>query len=237
MALQQEDTKALCAPFALEDHEFTRGFVYITEQAITRRLDSIDPGWQFTIIEAVRDATSASVTGRLIVCGVARDGVGTQAIEYSNTTDRSTGEKKPLLDAAGNPREAGEARKGAATDALKRAARLFGVGRYLLDAPEETKFKAWLAKQNGTPIDPPQKAEPPADNEPLSPDAVRSLVLEAKRYGMTDVQALAALGCNAKWSEYTGTMSQAREIVRKAADALKAANGAAMPDDAFGGAK
>jgi hypothetical protein len=247
VALTQEDTKALCAPFALEDHEFTRGFVYITEQAITRRLDSVDPSWDFIIIESVRDATSASVTGRLAVCGVERDGIGTQAIEYSNATDRSTGEKKPLLDAAGNPREAGEARKGAATDALKRAARLFGVGRYLLDAPEEAKFKAWLAKQSGAPVDPPRQRpapsverdvpEPPADNEPLSPDAVRSLVLEGKRNGMTDAQVLAALGCTAKWSEYTGTMSQAREIVRKAADALKAANGAAMPDDAFGGAK
>jgi hypothetical protein len=87
------------------------------------------------------------------------------------------------------------------------------------------------------PIDPPRQAEAPADNEPLSPDAVRSLVLEGKRNGMTDAQVLAALGCSAKWSEYTGTMSQAREIVRKAADALKAANGAAMPGDAFGGAK
>jgi hypothetical protein len=262
VALSSENVQALCAPFAYEDHEFTRGFAYITEQAITRRLDSVDPSWDFIIIETVRDATSASATGRLTVCRVERDGVGTQSIEYSSNTDKTTGEKKPALDAAGNPREAGEVRKGAATDALKRAARLFGVGRYILDAPPlrmasssfgETKldqasekaFRAYLAKcgapaqQPANPfgglpsIEPP----PPADNEPLSPDAVRSLVLEGKRNGMTDAQVLAALGCNAKWSEYTGTMSQARETVRKAAAALKAANGAAMPDDAFGGAK
>jgi hypothetical protein len=178
----------LCAPFAFEDHEFTRGFAYITEQAITRRLDSVDPSWDFIIIETVRDATSASATGRLTVCRVERDGVGTQSIEYSSSTDKTTGEKKPALDATGNPREAGEVRKGAATDALKRAARLFGVGRYILDAPllrmattnfgetklsqdSEKAFRAYLAKC-GAPTAPVQPAQ---TNNPGGADADREL--------------------------------------------------------------
>jgi hypothetical protein len=132
--------------------------------------------------------------------------------------------------AAGKGTWTGRSVEKASTAAIGRALALAGFGTQF-DADDEGDNLA------DSPVDPPQKAEPPADNEPLSPDAVRSLVLEGKRNGMTDAQVLAALGCTAKWSEYTGTMSQAREIVRKAADALKAANGAAMPDDAFGGAK
>jgi hypothetical protein len=216
MPLTIEDARALNALFNAPDHEFVRGFVYIAERAICDRLDAVDPSWCFDLKSVqVRD-NDVVVVGTLTVRGCVREGVGMAKIVEKGA----------------------EAEKSAATDALKRAARLFGVGRYLLDAPEEKQFAGWLARlANGNAAPPPQKAEPPADNEPLSPDAVRSLVLEGKRNGMTDAQVLAALGCNAKWSEYTGTMSQAREIVRKAADALKAANGAAMPDDAFGGAK
>lgn len=262
MALSTEDVKALTAPFSFEDHEFTRGFAYITEQAITRRLDSVDPGWQFIVLETVRDTTSASVTGRLTVCGVSRDGVGTQSIEYATFKDQ-TGERKPSLDMAGNPREAGEVRKGAATDALKRAARLFGIGRYILDAPKlkmasadqwetrldaanEKAFRAYLDKfgkaparaetgnPNGTSVSAviPTTASPFADlaqvepdNEPLSPNSLSSLMLEAKRKGVTDAQLLAALGCKEKWGEFKGTMSEARAILDQTAKALKAASG------------
>jgi hypothetical protein len=218
MALQQEDVTVLTGLFPLEQHEFNpRGFVYVSEQAICARLEAVDPSWHWDIKSVqVRDNV-AVVVGTLTIKGVTREGVGMDKIQEN----------------------AGEAEKSAATDALKRAARLFGVGRYLLDNPKEGDFKKWLAAEMGraNKEQKPRPTEPPADNEPLSPDAVRSLVLEGKRNGMTDAQVLAALGCTAKWSEYTGTMSQARVIVRKAADALKAANGAAMPDDAFGGAK
>ena len=63
---------------------------------------------------------------------------------------------------------------------------------------------------------------PHAKNELLSPDAVNSLVLEAKRKGVTPEQLLAALGCTERWSEYKGTLSEARATLDKAAKALKA---------------
>lgn len=60
------------------------------------------------------------------------------AIEYQKDSDR----------------ESGEPEKGAVTDALKRCARLFGIGRYLLDDPpkvnggNDAEFNKWLvAKQ------------------------------------------------------------------------------------------
>jgi hypothetical protein len=52
--------------------------------------------------------------------------------------------------------EANQAAKSAATDALKRAARLFGVGRYLLDLPnsvkDEKSLGTWLRQQQPTNI-------------------------------------------------------------------------------------
>jgi hypothetical protein len=118
--------------------------------------------------------------------------------------------------AAGKGTWTGRSVEKASTAAIGRALALAGFGTQF-DADDEGDNLA------DSPV------TPPADNELLSPEAVRSLVLEGKRNGMTDAQVLAALGCNAKWSEYTGTMSQAREIVLKAANALKAvqhANGA-----------
>lgn len=233
MALTQEQVQALCAPFAYEDHEFTRGFAYITEQAITRRLDSVDPGWQFAILETVRDTTSASVTGRLTVCGVARDGVGTQSIEYATFKDQSTGERKPSLDMAGNPREAGEVRKGAATDALKRAARLFGVGRYILDAPKlrmasadqwetrldqasENAFRAYLSKLGRAPAAAPAtnpfEVQPPAPTTTWTREQADSFNTECKAKRVTSDEALAFLGV-AKLSEYQPGFSAARKAL------------------------
>jgi hypothetical protein len=229
MALTQEDTKALCAPFAYEDHEFTRGFVYITEQAITRRLDSVDPSWDFIIIETVRDATSASVTGRLAVCGVERDGIGTQAIEYSNTTDRSTGEKKPLLDAAGNPREAGEARKGAATDALKRAARLFGVGRYLLDAPEEAKFKAWLRELRPpvpAGIEAPRQATNGKSSGGITVEQATDLEMVAKAANVSRADLLNKVLQVERYGLYTGTIETAEKSLAEYVIAMQRVGGA-----------
>lgn len=113
VGLTPDDLATLRKPFAPNEHEFLRGFTYITESAVTNRLDDVDPSWSLVILnQAVRD-NQAVVTVRLTVKGVGRDGVGMQTIND----------------------KAGEAEKGAATDALKRAARLFGIGRYLLDIP------------------------------------------------------------------------------------------------------
>ena len=124
MALTPEQLRILQRPFELDDHEFleARGqkLAYLKEDAVTARLEQADPSFTFEIIRLRREADQTICEARLTVCGVWRDGVGMQG--------------------------AGEADKGAATDALKRAARLFGVGRYLLNAPKnEREFKTWLA--------------------------------------------------------------------------------------------
>lgn len=117
MTLTHEDVQQLTAQFDASDHEEREGRTYIREGAITRRLDEVDPSWTWELLgqPVYRDGT-VTVTGRLTVNGVWRDGVGMENIRTSKT---------------GN--EVNEAEKSAATDALKRAARLFGIGRYLLD--------------------------------------------------------------------------------------------------------
>lgn len=138
MPLTPSDINLLSKPFRRVEHEFTRGYVYITEGAITARLDEVDPNWSFEIQQlSVRDKQGVCAA-RLTVNGVTRENVGMQAIEYQKDSDR----------------ESGEPEKGAVTDALKRCARLFGIGRYLLDDPpkvnggNDAEFNKWLvAKQ------------------------------------------------------------------------------------------
>jgi hypothetical protein len=98
--------------------------VYTEEGPITERLDSVDPNWEFKILDKWADGNAATVYAQLTVCGVSRDCVGSG----TNT--------KPQ-----------EAQKGAATDALKRGARLFGIGRYLLDVTPI--YTDWLPKKRG----------------------------------------------------------------------------------------
>jgi hypothetical protein len=224
MALTQDQVKRLTAPFAYTDHEFNpRGYVYITEEAISARLDEVDPSWEFVVTDMVRDLTSATVTGRLTVGGVTREGVGTQGIEYVKNGDAAK------TDAVGSPIEAGEVRKGAATDAFKRAARLFGIGRYLLGAPKQTDFKAWLARlgnQQPAPV-----PEPTANG--WTQQQAGSLVTEARNNGVTDDELLTMLGVK-RISEYEHGFGAARENLRKLIAAKRqTANGAAPPDGAL----
>lgn len=143
MALTPENLETLRHPFAPEDHEWLRGFVYLTEEAITNRIDEIDPSWSLEILDSHMRASEIGqqvvTTVRLTIGGVARSGVGMQATHYLDTKDNKIKEAKS------------EAEKGAATDALKRAARLFGIGRYLLGAPNQDKFNSWLAALSGQP--------------------------------------------------------------------------------------
>lgn len=124
-----EQSAALKDYFPVEAHEFLQGKTYIREDDITDRLDEVDPSWTFERLDiTVRDAQVVAIF-RLTVCGVWRDGVGMDSIKQGG---------------------AGEAEKSAATDALKRAARLFGIGRYILSMKGVSDAKAteaWLAKQ------------------------------------------------------------------------------------------
>lgn len=162
--LTKDDVATLTRHFRPEEHEFLRGFTYISEQAVTARLDEVDPAWTLTILDTHQRNEQIVVTARLTIKGVSRDGVGMQKIERKETTDEKTGEIKPF--------ESGEPEKGAATDALKRAARLFGIGRYLLDLPSGTNsiqaLSRWLAQNGGSARPTPPQPNIPRDPQPSS---------------------------------------------------------------------
>lgn len=213
MALTPEDTQILNGLFPFEQHEFNRGFVYISEQAVCTRLEQIDPSWHWDIKSVQIRDNAAVVVGTLTVKGVTREGVGMDKVLEN----------------------AGEAEKSAATDALKRAARLFGIGRYLLDNPKEGDFKKWLAGQhNGqkpAPVE--RKPEPAPEARGWTQQQAGSLVAEARNNGVTDDELLTMLGVK-RISEYEHGFSAARENLRKLIAAKRqTANGAALPDGAL----
>jgi hypothetical protein len=136
MTLTTQHVETLTAPFEVAQHEFVRGFVYLTEQAICTRLDQVDPAWSFEIIRTDWRAETVIVYARLTVGGVTRESTGEDTIEYLKKAERTP------ENVANHPEKA------ATTDALKRCARLFGVGRYLLDAgkgvTDHNTLAAWL---------------------------------------------------------------------------------------------
>lgn len=138
MGINPEEFKRLAAPFAAKDHEFNRGFIYIEETAICARIEEVDLSWEWKTIEITRESDVAYVVGALTINGVTRYGTGQQVIQRDKEGKESVG----------------EATKGATTDTMKRAARLFGIGRYLLQCPKEVKdygaaLNNWLASLNG----------------------------------------------------------------------------------------
>lgn len=138
--LTAEDLKVLSAPFESSSHYFLNGLPYIREDAICDRIEQVDPAWGLELISCVtRDDTVTAIV-RLTVKGVTRDGVGMDSVLRSKSS--------------GN--EVNEAEKSAVTDALKRAARLFSVGRYLLSIPKSIKNEQQLATYLGGGSQPPQ---------------------------------------------------------------------------------
>lgn len=137
MTLTKEMSDQLKDYFPVQAHEFLNGNTYITEEAITNRLDDVDPSWEFHKLEIHRDGVTVTAVYRLTVCGVSRDGVGMASVQLSKDKDR----------------EVNEAEKSAATDALKRCARLFGIGRYILEmgraVSDQRSLADWLAKRRG----------------------------------------------------------------------------------------
>lgn len=196
MALTTEDAQILNGLFPFDQHEFNpRGFVYISEQAICARLDQVDPSWHWDIKSVqVRDNVAVCV-GTLTVKGVTREGVGMDKILEN----------------------AGEAEKSAATDALKRAARLFGIGRYLLDNPKEGEFKKWLAAQQNSARKAATELPAPAANG-WTEDQARSLVTEARQLNVSNDELLALLNVT-RISEYAPGFSAARENLKRYAKA------------------
>lgn len=135
--LTADDLKVLQRPFTFEQHKFTRGFAYIREKPTADRIEEVDPAWSMSepVIHYMNNQAIASLT--LTIKGVSRGGVGMGAL---STTNKDTG----VINEAADPA------KSAATDAFRRAARMFGIGRYILDAPKgETDFERWLLETHG----------------------------------------------------------------------------------------
>lgn len=135
---------------------------YVDELAVTTRLDKVDSSWSLKHIATYhRDNQVISIV-ELTIKGVTRSGTGMQDI---------------LLDKKGE-NEINEPEKAAATDALKRAARMFGVGRYLLAAPDWVQSKEALEKwykqvddarankAENEPTEPSTPAQPKPDTTP-----------------------------------------------------------------------
>jgi hypothetical protein len=125
----QETLQKLLEPFHSDAHHFREGrkkqvFTYIKEGPLTHRLDQVASGhWNFSLKDWAPDYKS--VTGILVILGVTRENAGEADLEE-------------------------EPRKSAATDALKRACRLHGIGRYLLYLPtgmDERRLTAPVIEQ------------------------------------------------------------------------------------------
>lgn len=140
--LTLDDLKILQRPFPPEAHAFNpRGFCYVAEEEVTARLEEVDPAWTFEVQAVKREGIGNQqclVIARMTLKSVWRDSTGMQMVEYTNASGGKS------------ERESGEPEKAATTDALRRCARLFGVGRYILkmgDAVKNTQqLDTWLKK-------------------------------------------------------------------------------------------
>lgn len=134
-----EQSQQLKDYFPAQAHEFLQGNTYLSEEAITNRLDDVDPSWEFHRLGdfAYRD-NSIIATFRLTVSGVSRDGIGM----WDLTIKKKDGTTMSAVDPE----------KSVSTDALKRAARLFGIGRYILEMKGVNDYRTlenWLAQRRG----------------------------------------------------------------------------------------
>jgi hypothetical protein len=116
IGLSPADLKVLKAPFSKErlgvkiqnfnkDRSRAMLVLYLQHTDVQDRLEEVDPAWTTEVLKEERIGDSVYVRIRLTVKGVSRENVGE-----------------------------GNDPKGAYSDALKRCAMLFGVGRYLYDS-------------------------------------------------------------------------------------------------------
>jgi hypothetical protein len=168
MSTPQENIAKLCATFAANEHEFINGNIYIKERSICERLDQVDPQWNFLpdphvqtirIVPSEADTEGIQVTvfATLTVNGITRGNSGTAIVEWKRSTTKD-GVRLNIHN---------EAVKSATTDALKRCARLHGIGRYLLMASKkvtDSNLQAWLdyLAKNGYP---PEQDDDAANND------------------------------------------------------------------------
>lgn len=135
--LTKEDLQVLTAKFPLDTlcvkvNSFSKDrtkamlVLYLQHTDVYARLEMVDPAWSCETISVEKGSESMWVRMRLTVKGVSRENVGE-----------------------------GNDLKGAYSDAIKRAAMLFGIGRYLYDSEvvwvpynEATdRFRQWSVRE------------------------------------------------------------------------------------------
>jgi hypothetical protein len=126
--------------------------LYLQHTDVQDRLDEVDPGWMTEVLKEDKVGDTTYVRLRLTLKGVSRENVGE----------------------GGDP-------KGAYSDALKRCAMLFGVGRYLYDSPtvwvdyneSRDRYRQWSVEDYeraipGERIQTESASTPPPPSVPLS---------------------------------------------------------------------
>lgn len=190
--LTKEDLQILRSRFAAQEHEFHRGNAYLTESAIATRIEEVDPSWTLEIVSKDKRDDIYTIIVRLTIGGVFRDGVGMASALF----DKNTGTT-----------EVNEPEKSAATDAFKRAARLFGIGRYILDFPDDIKDMGALKRYLG------EGKQNPYSNAPKAPTTDEwnetTAIQFANRCKAQGVNPLKVLDLKERLSEWTGTATEA----------------------------
>lgn len=157
------DSKTLGVKVQSLSKDKTRAMLvlYLQHTDVTQRLEHVDPSWAFEIKHFNYKGDAALAHASMTLKGVTRENVGE-----------------------------GNDEKSAASDALKRCAMLFGVGRYLYDQPmlwieyneQRDKYKQWnyedyeiaLGRVQGTKNLAPSP-QSPAPGSPRSPEPVRPM--------------------------------------------------------------
>ncbi len=199
--LTKADVEILRAPFKPEEVEFLRGYIYVREQAVNNRLSEVDPSWcmQITAWEYRAD-NHVVVMGSMTLNEATRYGIGEQL------NDPSKDGKVKTVDCA----------KGAATDLLKRLARLFFVGLYLTELGDVKTIEAYTAWYNQVMGITPQR--PTNGNGAKAfptKEAADSFVAHWNATdGLRADELKLILGVKL-FSEYTGTLAQANAVVNE----------------------
>ena len=153
MTLTREDLDTLKRYFEADQHAFDYSKkAYIKERPISERIEEVDPAFAFHVRqiqvrpsagEGGKEVATITVHASLTIKGVTRENTGMASVLKSDPKHIYI-DKKKTDDTYTN--EANQAEKHATTDSLKRCARLFGVGRYLLDTPNWVKDTSTMSK-------------------------------------------------------------------------------------------
>lgn len=183
--LTLEDVKTLSAPFdkatisvkvqsLSKDRTKAMLVCYLQHTDVYSRLEKVDPAWSAEITNESYKGDSIFIRVRLTLRGVSRENVGE-----------------------------GQDAKSATSDAIKRAAMLFGVGRYLYDSEtvwvpynEQTdRFKSFTFEDYSSALRPKQAHLPTApDPEVNKPDASNVKSIDPRKDGPKTVSPVKTRG-------------------------------------------